>query len=66
MIADILGNIQSLFWNYVIDSLTSWAKLTKLLVLQHWDNISIDFAKENIQNKLIYWPVLVICYICDE
>lgn len=56
MIPDILDIIQRLFWNYVIDSQTSQAELTELPVLPLWVNTSIDFAKENMRNKLLSWP----------
>lgn len=46
MIADMFGIIQHSFTNYLIDSLTSRAKLSKLPVLR--DSIAIDFNRENI------------------
>ena len=55
---------------YVIDSQTTWGKLSKLPVLTHRVNISVDFAKENISKTsffigLFYKSALVMNgFIC--
>lgn len=54
----------------MIDSQTTWGKLSKLPVLTHWLNISVDFAKENISKTssfigLFYESALVMNgFIC--